>query len=146
MKAEEGLPVIGRAQTAFTAQSKTGTSRQITDKNGKTKNVQMGFVSVEIKINTSPEGTAPINTLQKIAKGITGRVISTVRIIMSLVIAVITLVTLTILVYASIFGSIISIGRNPLAKSAIMGSLRSVLVLSLLLTVVAGISVVLLLS
>ncbi|MDO8335657.1 MAG: hypothetical protein Q7T74_02645, partial [Candidatus Saccharibacteria bacterium] len=80
MKAEEGLPVIGRAQTAFTAQSTTGTSRQITDKNGKTKNVQMGFVSVEIKINTSPEGTAPINTLQKIVKGITGRVISTVRI------------------------------------------------------------------
>ncbi len=146
MKAQPGLPVIGQAQMAFTAQSAGAATRQVTDRSGKTKSVQVGFVGVEIRVNNSTDGTASLNALQRVAQSLTGRVISTARILLSLVIAVITLVTLTILIYGAIFGSIISIGRNPLAKSDIIRSLRSVLLLALLLSAVAGIALVLLLS
>jgi hypothetical protein len=146
MKAGPGVPVIGTAQADFTARSTGATTRQVTDKNGGTETVSVGFVPVKIQVNNSPNNAESLNSLQRIVQGLTGRVIPTVRIILSLVIAVITLITLTTLIYGSIFGSIISIGRNPLAKSDILKSLRSVLVLALLLALVAGVALVLLLS
>lgn len=146
MKAQPGLPVIGSAQAAFTSQSSAATTQQITDKGGKSRSVKVGFTSVAIKINTSTEGSTSINSLQKAVKSLTGRVIPTVRIIISLVIVTITLVTLVMLIYASIFGSIISIGRNPLAKSAILRTLRSVLALSALLAAMTAVALLLLLS
>lgn len=146
MDAEAGLPVIGRALTAFSADSSQAVAQQVTDKNGKTTTVKIGFVNVDINVNTSTDTSSSLNALQRLVKSLTGHVIPTARIIVALAVALVTLVVLTILIYASIFGSIMSIGRNPLAKSSILRALRSVLLLALLLAVVAGVAMVLLLS
>ena len=147
MKAIPGSYDIGLAQTSFNGNSQGAISRRIISKNGTVSQVQIGYIrlSIAIGIDASSGSQSPTNILQKIVKSLTGRTISLVRIIITMVVAITTIVTLVTLVYASIYGSIISVGRNPLARYAIFRALGSVLAMAILLTVVAGLTIFLLL-
>jgi len=146
----EALPdsrVIGLAETAFTAQTAGATSEQVTDKSGKASTITVGYAEVSIAIGSNATGAGVnINALQRVAKNLTGHVVSTFRIIIGLSVAVIASLALITLIYASIYGSIISIGRNPLAKYAVFRTLGSVLGLALLTAVIAGLTIFLLLD
>jgi hypothetical protein len=143
MKASGGTHVIGVAQTAFNNGSENATTQEITDKNGKTKEVALGYVRISIAIGKGAgvEGDQNLNDLQKLAKSLTGREVSTVRVIISLIIALVALTALVVLIYASIYGSIISIGRNPLAKYAVFRTLGSVVGMSVLMAGVAALTI-----
>jgi hypothetical protein len=147
MKALPGSRVIGLAQTAFNATSPGATTQQITDKNGKTSTVQVGYVRLSLAIGTNANvlTVANLNTLQKFAKSLTGHTVSTERVAISLVVALVSMLALITLIYASIYGSIVSIGRNPLAKYAVFRTLSSVLGLALLTAVTSGFTIFLLL-
>ena len=148
MKASSGLPVIGVAETAFSA-SNSITAKQIKDKSGKTTTVNIGYVRLTINIGSGSVSAtnkgADLNGLQKTVQNLTGRTVPTIRIIISLVIAIVAIVSLATLIYGSIYGSIISIGRNPLAKSAIINTLRFVLIMAAISAIVAIITIDLLL-
>jgi hypothetical protein len=148
MKAEARLPVIGTAESSLNTNSSSTTSQQVTDKSGKTTTVQAGQINLAIGISngTTNDSAITINRLQKLFEDITGRVISTARIVISLIVAGIALLALFVLMYASIYGSIISIGRNPLAKFAILRSLYSVLGLAIAIVAIGGLTIFLLLS
>lgn len=144
MKAGPSSRIIGLAQTAFSADSAGVASQQVTDKGGKQRTVYYGLVRVNISVGTaSSAGNAQDNLsgLQRLARSLTGHVVSTPRIILSLVVACAALIALITLIYASIYGSIISIGRNPLAKYAVFRSLGGVLLLASLLAAVAGLTI-----
>jgi hypothetical protein len=147
MKSEPGLPLIGYARSDLSARTAITTERSIKGEDGTIKRVLVGFVNVEINVHTSDlqASNTPSSRLQTIVRQWTGRDVSLVRIIVALTITVVTLITLSILTYGSIYGSIISIGRNPLAKLSIFRTLRSVLFLELVLGLVAAVLVVLLL-
>jgi hypothetical protein len=143
MKTTPGLQVIGLAQTAFNGNSAGAVTQQVTNKNGQTTQIKVGYIPVSIAIggtNTST-GTNGLNKLQRLIKSLTGHTISTARIILSLIVAFVALLGLVVLVYSSIYGSIISVGRNPLAKNAIFRTLSVVLGMTLLMTMVAGITI-----
>jgi hypothetical protein len=141
MKSLPGAHVVGLAQTTFDGTA-DATSQQVTDKNGKTSQIEIGFVRISIAIGTDNSAASndaqKLNGLQQFAKSLTGHVVSTARIIISLIIALVTFVSLAILIYASIYGSIISVGRNPLAKYAVFRTLSSVLAIAALTAAVAG--------
>ncbi len=143
IKALPGSRVIGLAQTAFNGSTEGATSEQITDKNGKTSTVKAGYVRVNIAIGTNATvlTAANLNSLQKLTKTLTGHTVSTERVAISLAIAIAAMLALVTLIYASIYGSIVSIGRNPLAKYSVFRTLGSVLVLALLTTVVSGLAI-----
>jgi hypothetical protein len=143
MKALSGSHVIGLAQTAFSASSAGATTEQITNKSGKTSSIQVGYVRINIAIgvDTSPSGQATLSGLQKIAKSLTGNTLSNTRILLSLAVAVVAILSLIILIYSSIYSSIISIGRNPLARFTIFRALGSVLVMAALTAGVAGVTI-----
>lgn len=141
MKSEPGDHVIGLAQSSFDSKSSGATKQEVTDKNGKKTSVAVGYVSVSIAVGVDGEGGANLTTLQKFAKSITGHVVSTQRVAISIAVAVITLFALITLIYASIYGSIISVGRNPLAKYTIFRTLGSVFGLALLATVISGVTI-----
>jgi hypothetical protein len=147
MKAEPGLPLVGYARSDLSAQTADVAERSVKDEDGSVKRVFIGFVNVEINVHTSDlqANAASASRLQTIVRQWTGRDVSLVRIIVALVITVVTLITLSILTYSSIYGSIISIGRNPLAKLSIFRTLRSVLFLELVLGVVAAVLIIFLL-
>jgi hypothetical protein len=147
MKAQSGSYVVGLAQTGFNARSQGATSESVTDKSGKTTRVAVGYVGLNIAIgldNTSG-GQNQLSSLQKLAKSLTGHTVSTIRIVISIMVAVVALIALITLVYASIYGSIISIGRNPLAKYAIFRTLGSVMGMAVLTAGLAAITIFLLL-
>ncbi len=146
MKADQGSYIIGQAQTNFGASTAGAKTEMVKDTSGKSHQIALGYIRISIALGVSGNNAnQQENALQRLAKSLTGHVVSTSRVIISLIIAIVALAALITLVYASIYGSIISIGRNPLAKLAVFRTLGSVLIMIGLTTVVAGITIYLLL-
>lgn len=143
MKANPGTRIIGLAQSEFQRGSSGSTEQEVTDKSGKKSRISVGFVRVSIAIATdgSISKDAHQNGLQRFVQGLTGHNVSTTRVLISLTIAIIALLILVTLTYAAIYGSIVSIGRNPLAKYAVFRTLTSVLGIALLTAAFAGASI-----
>lgn len=141
MKSVAGSHIIGLAQTDLNDSTKGTVSKQVTNKSGKQTNITVGLVRVTIGVGTDTSAGSghELSTLQKAAQSLTGRVVPTSRIVMSLIIAVIALLALVTLIYGAIYGSIISIGRNPLARYAVFRSLGSVLLMSGVMALLAGV-------
>jgi hypothetical protein len=148
MKALPGSRVIGLAQTPFNAGTEGATTERIKDKSGRTESVKVGYVQVNIAIGTNATvlSEAKLNPLQRAVKSLTGRTVSPLRVALSLAVAVIAVLALVTLIYAAIYGSIVSIGRNPLAKYAVFRTLGSVLGLALLTAVISGVTIFFLLK
>lgn len=142
--------VIGLALADFDTDSIGVSTQEVTDKAGNTKNISVGYVKVNIGAGvstTTGKGSEPDqNSLQKIAKSLVGHEVATWRIVLSIIIVAVTFIALITLTYAAIYGSIISVGRNPLGSSAIFRTLRSVLLMALFTAVVAGIAIFFLLN
>lgn len=139
-----GSRIIGVAQTPFDSKTSGATTETIKDKAGHPHQIQIGYVRLTIGIGTGSStggGGNQANFLQRLIKSITGHTISTIRIILSLVVGLIALVSLVTLVYASIYGSIVSVGRNPLAKTAIYRTLGSVMVMAFITVGIACVTI-----
>jgi len=146
MKAMSGSRVIGLAQGSFTDNSAGATTQEVTDKGGKNSLVHLGYMKLSIAAGTDTSTGGPeLNSLQKLSKSLTGHVVTMPRIIAAILIALAALIALVTLIYASIYGSIISVGRNPLAKHAIFRTLGSVLWMILLTAGVATAMIIFLL-
>jgi len=147
MKASPGLYVIGLAQTPFSKSSQSVQEQTVTDKQGHSSRIEIGYVKVNVAVGRGINGSGAqiLNGLQRLGQSLTGKVISTPRLVISLVVTFVATLSLITLMYASIYGSIISIGRNPLAKYAVFRTLGSVLGLAVLTAAVAGLTLVLLL-
>lgn len=136
MKALSGERVIGQAQTAFKPGSRGGVRQTIRDRNGRTRTVWVGYVSVSVSVGS--ESAQQVNDWQRLAKSLTGHNVSTARVIASVIVAFVALVTIGTIIYAAIYGSIISVGRNPYAKYSILRVVRLVLGLAGVTAFLAG--------
>lgn len=138
--------IIGLAQTAFSNSTVGGTPEKVTDKNGNTTEIRVGYIKLGIAIGSNLSGDlTQLNSLQRLAKSLTGHTVPTVRALISLVVAIGSTLAIVVLVYASIYGSIVSVGRNPLAKYAVFRSLAAVLGMAALIALVASVTIFLLL-
>ncbi len=143
MKAAVGSHVIGLSQTNFNASTEGAQNQEVTDTKGKKKTIAVGYVRLSISIGSGATlgADAQLSGLQKFAKNLTGHSVSTPRIILSVIITLVASLALVVLIYASIYGSIVSIGRNPLAKFAVFRTLRSVLGMALLTAGIASLTI-----
>lgn len=129
--------VLGKALTAFngadTAQQ-IGTA-QVKDGTGKTVVLHIGYVSVDITIGKNPllrtDNSLP-RVLSKASNLVAGKVVSPVRVYVSLLILAITAFVSGSLIYGGVKSSLVSIGRNPLSKKTITRSLTQVVIVGLL--------------
>jgi hypothetical protein len=138
-KALPGAYVIGLAQTGLNAGTPGSDHQTITASNGDNRQVVVGLVRLSIAIGSPGNGgSQQLNALQRLARSVTGHNVSTVRAVLGLLVALVTILALVVLVYGSIYGSIISIGRNPLARYAVFRTLAAVLLMSVLMTAIAG--------
>lgn len=139
MRADDnsGVRVIGLAQTAFNAKTEGAKEQQVTAKNGKKQTIYLGYISVSIGVGTAGNGQDKQSGLQRFAKSLTGHTVSTPRIILSIIVVIVSLAALVTLTYSAVYGSIVAIGRNPLAKFAILRTLSGVLGMGALTTLVA---------
>lgn len=129
MLANENGEVIGTAQGSFPNQ--TSTKEAINTSSGK-QTVDIGSVGVLISIGyftKQPAKTIIPTAIQNLANALAGKTVKTLPIILSAVIFILTLIVVVSIVYSLIHSSIISVGRNPMAQSAVY---RNVLQLSAL--------------
>lgn len=145
MKASGGSKIIGLAQSTFSATSAAAQHKTVTDKTGKKSRIAVGSVRVNIALGASLGSNKNVTGLQKVFKSLTGKVIPTVRIIIAVIITAITLIALITLIYGSVYSTIISVGRNPLAKYAIYRSMALVLLMAAIVATVTIVVVILLL-
>lgn len=148
MKADpnSGWTIVGVAQTAFDSDSSGASTRQVTKNGGGKTTISVGYARLSLTIGASSTGGGQkLSRLQELFKNFGGKTISTARIVVALVTTVLALLALSVLLYASIHGSLIALGRNPLAKFSIFRSLRSVFGVSLLIVLIAALTDVFLL-
>jgi hypothetical protein len=143
MEAGQNRHEIGIAQTPFSYSSSQATVENVTDKNGKSHTIKVGYIRISIALGTySTSGNgSQANFMQLLIKSWTGHTIPTSRILLSILVGFITILLAGTIVYASIYGSIVSVGRNPLAQHAIYKSVASVMVLALFTFTIASVTI-----
>jgi hypothetical protein len=124
--------VVGTAQTDFNGSGEGVTKRSIEDASGKKTEVSIGQIPVVIGVSTftSTDGKQNYvvpNWLQNLSNTVAGKEVSPIRIIIAGIILLISLASVTVLLYSAVRNSIISIGRNPLSKNSVLGGLLQVI-------------------
>lgn len=123
------LNIVGKALSNFDGQHGVISSAG---------NIHIGKVSAQISPGTNPtsakqSSSAPA-ALQKIAGSLSGgKNVSAVRIYAGLLVFALTFLAAVSLVWSGVKNGMISIGRNPLSRGSILGSLTQVLILSLII-------------
>lgn len=151
MKASASQSVIlGKALTNFDGVSNASGTATLKTSTG-TKNVSIGYVQIDISISHNPLAVSvsgpPVPAfLRKTGENIAGKPVSTVRLYVSFAVLIITLFMTTSLLYGGVRSSLISIGRNPLAKKSILRGLVQVIVLGIIVFVIGLVAIYLLLK
>jgi hypothetical protein len=144
MEAASADRVIGVAQSALNSTTPNAVTEHVKNSNGKINQLKEGYIKLTIAIGNgigTGAGGSQTNILQKYIKSLTGRTISTIRIILSVIVTLISLISLITLIYAAIYGSIVSIGRNPLAKAVIIQTLVAVVIMSAITVAITCVTV-----
>jgi hypothetical protein len=146
MKATDNSRVVGVAQQALN--STDGTSQTYKDSHGATHNVLIGEIPVQVNVAyyfKQPDKTIIPSAIQNVANDLAGKTVSPLPILVSIAIFIITLVVVVSIIYSMIRSSIISVGRNPMAQSAIYRDIiqMSILVIGILMVSVVSIYLVL---
>jgi hypothetical protein len=140
MKATDNVKVVGVAQEAFPNGSASKAS--ITDKKTKQKqDVKLGQISALVNVAyyyKQPEKTIIPSAIQNVANALAGKKVNSLPIIVSIGIFIMAMIVVVSIVFSLIRNSIISVGRNPMAQSAVY---RNVIQLSLLVIIILGVAV-----
>jgi hypothetical protein len=143
MRATEPTEIVGVAQQSLSA---TRTLQQsVVDRSGKREKIEVGVIPINVNVAFYPAANDTTSLflppfLQTVANTLSGgSQVSPLRVLASTLILLLGFSTVSIMLYASIKSSIISIGRNPLANNALRKGLIDVLIMAagvLLITLV----------
>ena len=133
MRAVDGTRgILGVAVTDFS--SKTAQSVTVEGDGSKAK-VGLLQINMDTKFTTnSPD--AGKSLLQRIGEAIVGHEVSSLQVLVALVILCLLLVVEGGIIYGAVSSSIVSLGRNPLAKGTIMKGLGQITVLVTLILLI----------
>lgn len=140
MKATANAKVVGIAQADLASTSNTQ-QQSYTDKQGQKHTVLLGEVPVLVNVAyyyKQPDKTIIPSAVQNLANALAGKTVSALPILISAGIFIVTLVVVVTLIYTMIRSSIISVGRNPMAQSAVY---RNLIQLSVLVVIILGVAV-----
>jgi hypothetical protein len=134
--------VLGRSLDAFTGSNNVIGTATLKTGDGKTKQVSLGRVNVDIGIGHNPlfsedDSSGGIGFLKNFSSGIAGKQVGPLRLYIALAILLACSFVAGSVLYSGVRSAIGSIGRNPLAKKSIMRGLLQV-VLTSLVTFVLG--------
>jgi len=133
MKAGDKEPVVvGRALSGFDGKSNAISSTQVKDSGGGTKTVNIGRVEADITVAKNPllKSEAPNlpEVLRKASEAIAGKPVNATRVYIALFVFVIATLVSSSLMYGGVRSAIISIGRNPLGKKAIIKGMIQIII------------------
>lgn len=128
-KATPNQPIVATAledfvddnAQSYTVQSETGTTEVL---------VKQLRINIDQKSASSQEAE-DTSSLQRLGRSLTGKDVGDVRVLIAIAIFFIVMVVEGTIIYGAISSSIISLGRNPLARGAIKSELVRVLFVTL---------------
>jgi hypothetical protein len=135
--------IIGTAQTDFDGTSSGVTKRTVKDSAGVSKEISISQIPIVIAVGdyTTNAGGQDYQLpawLQNFSNQVAGKPVAPIRIVTAGIILLITLVSVTVLLYAAVRNSIISIGRNPLSRTSVFRGLLIVVGIAMGLLAVAS--------
>lgn len=140
MKASSNSKVVGIAQG--TPRNSDNQQQTYKDSDGKEQPVKLGQVAVLVNVAyyfSQPEKTIIPSAIQNVVNSFAGKKVEPLPIIISAAIFIVTLVVVVSIIYSMIRTSIISVGRNPMAQSAVY---RDVIQLSLLVLGILAVALI----
>jgi len=146
MKATNNAKVVGVAQSA--PSNSPNKDQSYTDNQGKKQQITLGEVQLLVGVTyfyAQPDKTLIPQAIQNLANALAGKTVNSLPIIISGVIFIITIIVVVSIIFSMIRSSIISVGRNPMAQSAVFRDViqLSALVLGILAVAVIAIYVIL---
>lgn len=137
MKADSGQSVIlGRALADYDGTRNVSGTAELATSTGR-KQVAIGLLYVDIGVSHNPlagSSGSPIPTfMKKAGESIAGKPVSAMRLYLALGVLIATTFMTGSLLYGGVRTSLVSIGRNPLARSRILKGLLQVLFMSLII-------------
>ncbi|MBI2798347.1 hypothetical protein HYX70_03575 [Candidatus Saccharibacteria bacterium] len=145
MKATQPTRIVGVAQADFKSATNVQ-SKNLVDKQGQSKQVRVGLIPVLVNVgdyqpSNYSGNSAVVRGVQSAVSNLAGRSVSATRAMAAFGVITLAIILAIIVLYASVTGSIRSIGRNPLAKKSVLRSLAQVIV-AVGLIIVAAIAAV----
>jgi hypothetical protein len=152
MKADsEQSIILGKALEGFDGSNNVISTTKLTTSAG-TKSVSLGLIQVDVGVSHNPLASGAGSDafvpgfLRKLAQTIAGKPVSAARIYISLAILLLTIVISGSLLYGGVRSSLVSIGRNPLAKRSVLRGLTQVMLIGVIILVIGLIAIYLLLK
>lgn len=147
MKATDNIKVVGIAQDSLNTNDSS--LQSYTDKQGKGHSVRIGLIPVLVNVayyyKTANKTLIP-SAVQNIANALAGKQVSPAPIIIASAIFLATVIVVTSIIYSMIRSSIISVGRNPMAQSAVYRDVIQLSILVLGILTVAFVAIYLVLT
>ena len=151
MKADSSQSVVlGKALSSFDGSNNVSATATLSTSEG-AKKVSIGIVQIDINISHNPfavsAGELSIPSfLRRSGEAIAGKPVSAARLYVSVGVLILTLFMASSLLYGGVRSSLVSLGRNPLAKKYILRGLIQVVLLGLIVFVIGLVAIYLLLK
>ncbi len=126
---------LGVAKESFSAKSTSSKEVSVTLSNGNKKTVAVGKIQATVLITERLPGNGQksSNLFTSLGERIAGKSVSSLRVAAATAIIISTIAITGFMLNASIKGSFVSLGRNPLARVSIITNLMRVVVIVLML-------------
>ncbi len=138
MEATQNGKVVGVAQAGFNGSHAVKTVT-ITNKAGQKQQVHIGVIPVMVQVVyfTAPSMSVVPSFLQQFADTVAGKPVAAARLLIVGLILAGAILLVAIVLFSAVRGSIVSIGRNPLAKQSIYRGLFQATAASVAILMVA---------
>jgi len=141
---------IGQAAGSFMPDSSTVIGKEnITNSLNKQQTINIGSVPVDLKLIPNPAYEANSSNLppyiSRFVSNVTNKPVNPLRVYISLVVIIASLITTSIILFSSIYSGIGAIGRNPLAKKDILNGITKSVITALIIIFVGILAVYLIL-
>jgi membrane protease YdiL (CAAX protease family) len=148
MKATASGSLVGVARDS-SDQLENRVSRQLTDNTGAIHSYNIGLLNSDVQLGqfqpTAAQGGSNVVTgLQALSSNLAGKKLTPIRAVAAFALVVIATVAAMVVLFSAVTSSIRSIGRNPLAKHAVLRSLGQVIfaVVIIIFAAFAGVYVI----
>lgn len=141
--------VLGKALNAFNGKQNVVATTSL--KGGSTSQVHLGYVGLDLSLSHNPLYRNSTKTefqaaLERFAESVAHKPVSLVHIYMALTVLFVTVIVSGVMMYTGLRGSMLAIGRNPMAKSHILKAMIQSILTSLVVLVIGIAGVYLLLK
>ncbi len=146
--------VVGKALEAFDGKTGVSGTAKLKSPDGAETNVAVGLIAVDINISHNPleakkEQKVPsifLGFLQSAAVAIVNKPVEPAKLYLAALLLLLSTAIAGSILYAGVRSSIVSIGRNPLAKKSIIGNLLQIVLVSIIVLIIGLLGVYLLLK